>query len=344
MSRVKHVVRDAIGLGLAAARITRPRARHAGRLVVVTFHRVLPEALRRQYPYPNLAVTPEELSWYLDYFRGHYTCGTLAECHARHVRGERPEWPLLAITFDDGQLDNHEHALPVLDAVGLKASFFIPTGHVERSEPIWHDRLGFAVLAAGRSEAALAELRALYSASGVGPPEARDPISHAAETAKQMTPAKRADFVAEIERCGGGVGLPAWAGLMQPQQIRQLSEGGHEVGSHTVNHVLLPQCAPEELASELTESRRALEEWTGNAVESFCYPNGDSSADVAAAVGAAGYLRAVTTRWGTNDQSTDPMSLHRCDLDGARVRGVLTGALSEPLLAYRLSGLFPGTI
>lgn len=39
--------------------------------------------------------------------------------------------PVVAITFDDGIWDNHTHALPLLQAAGLSATFFLTTGLIE---------------------------------------------------------------------------------------------------------------------------------------------------------------------------------------------------------------------
>ena len=64
------------------------------------------------------------------------------------------------------------------------------------------------------------------------------------------------------------------------------------IGSHTVSHPLLTQCDRDQLEFELTESRRFLEEVTGQSVSLFAYPAGDYNRGVAEAVKAAGYLAA----------------------------------------------------
>lgn len=47
------------------------------------------------------------------------------------------------------------------------------------------------------------------------------------------------------------------------------------IGSHTVNHVITPNCTLEELDKEIGESKAKLEEWTGKEITCFTYPNGD---------------------------------------------------------------------
>ena len=53
--------------------------------------------------------------------------------------------PILAITFDDGQLDNYQNALPVLERNGVTASFYIPSQTLENTAPLWHDAMATSV-------------------------------------------------------------------------------------------------------------------------------------------------------------------------------------------------------
>lgn len=46
----------------------------------------------------------------------------------------------LSITFDDGYLDNFNHAAPILERLGLPATFFIATGFIGTDQVAWWDR------------------------------------------------------------------------------------------------------------------------------------------------------------------------------------------------------------
>ena len=152
VASLKHLVRDSLAWGLERTGLSGPKPRA---LTIATFHRVLPAELRATYPFPGLAVTPEELDFFLSFFRARYTCGTLAQSWDRFRRGDRPERPLLAITFDDGQQDNVDHALPVLRRHDLKASFYLPSDLIDERRLIWHDRVGFELRAMGESPEAI---------------------------------------------------------------------------------------------------------------------------------------------------------------------------------------------
>ncbi len=313
---LRVLARDTVAALAAASGLTAPRRRHRGRLVVVTFHRVLPRALRDRYPYPNLAVTPDELGWLLSTLAKDYTLGPLSELHARHASGEHPARPFMAVTFDDGQRDNFEHARPVLVRSGVRASFFVPVDAIDRAEPLWHDRLGFAALALGHA----------------------DPLA-LASAAKRRSPAERDALVRRtVERAGAPV--PAWAGMMSWAEVRTLAREGHEIGSHSMSHALLPQCDERALRDEVGRSRSRIEGEIGAPVASFCYPNGDWDRRAADAVRAAGYRRAVGTRWGSNPPGAPALALRRCDVDSRRLRD-RRGACSAALLSLRLSALDP---
>jgi len=73
---------------------------------------------------------------------------------------------------------------------------------------------------------------------------------------------------------------------------------GFEIANHSTNHPNLPDLSPAELAREIGDSRRLLQEWFQQPVRGFCYPFGTFNAAVKDAVRAAGhgYARTVTER------------------------------------------------
>jgi peptidoglycan/xylan/chitin deacetylase (PgdA/CDA1 family) len=304
---VKALARDLVGFALSLSGLTAPARFGRGRLNIATFHRVLPEEHRSRYPYPMLAVTPEELGWFLDFFREHFLCTTMEDAWRLYSLGVHPERPILAITFDDAQLDNFVHARPALEVRDLRATFYVPVEAVDRQEPLWHDRLGFA---------AQGDL---------------------VEEAKRWSPEERARRVAEL----GDVRVPDWARMMTWDQIRRLAAGGHEIGSHSLSHALLPQLDEAAIEREVEGSKARIEERIDRPIQTFCYPNGDADDRSARIVARAGFACAVTTEWGNNDRGADPYRLRRWDMN-SRYSTRRSGALSRARVAWRMSGLHPG--
>lgn len=117
----------------------------------------------------------------------------------------------------------------------------------------------------------------------------------------------------------GSVGTaPRWVARDRPPltladrgQLRALADSGIEIGSHTVNHLRLPELDDAALAAELRDSRAALEDMTGRPVPSFAYPYGAWDRRCADAARAAGYAGACTTRTGWAVRDGDPFSLRR---------------------------------
>jgi peptidoglycan/xylan/chitin deacetylase (PgdA/CDA1 family) len=85
--------------------------------------------------------------------------------------------------------------------------------------------------------------------------------------------------------------LPRMANLTW-DEVREMAHMGHEIGSHTVNHVNLGTASYEEARTELFESKAVLEKQLGRKVSWFAYPFGgrnDLRPEAAALVEEAGY-------------------------------------------------------
>lgn len=332
MARLTSHVRDLVADALWQTRFTAPR--HVGRLSIFTFHRVLPRDCRSDYPHTGLAVTPEELAWALDFFQQYFELRTVSEAFERFSAAERASRPWAAITFDDGQWDNYQYAAPLLEARGLRGTFFVPTANVGTSALLWHDRLGFAVMAAARAKTPLP----VAPKGAATRPSSGDPDA-VCQWAKGLDDDTRRRWVDDVCEAHPGA-APDWARLMSWEELRALASRGHEIGSHSVSHALLPQLNDAVLEHELAESKRVLESKLDITVSSFCYPNGSQDSRVRRAARSAGYRLALTTAWGTNSRQADPWGLRRCDMDSQHLHDS-SGALSVPRLALRLSGLQP---
>lgn len=322
--------------------ITTPERRGRGRLSIVTFHRVLPEADRQAYPFPGLVVTPEELDAFLTYFTEHFDCGSLATQHERYLGGEISARPLLAITFDDAQHDNYSNARPVLARHHVNASFFAPVTAVERQELLWHDRLGFAILTLiKQAHGGRERLTQILAAAGLSASGSHNLVSNVVGAAKELTLEARLRLVEALAEASGTAQAPGFARLMTFEELAELAADGHEIGSHSMTHCLMPECDDHALTYEVAESRHVLQVRLGLPIETFCYPNGNSDARTAHAVAQAGYRRAVTTAWGCNGHEADQFQLRRYDMVAKRVQDS-SGKFVPAILAFRMSGFYPG--
>jgi peptidoglycan/xylan/chitin deacetylase (PgdA/CDA1 family) len=77
-------------------------------------------------------------------------------------------------------------------------------------------------------------------------------------------------------------------------QIRELRDSGWEVGSHTCSHPHLPRLGEAEIATELNESLRRLEEEMAAPCLSLAYPYGEFDERAVRAARDAGYRFAAT--------------------------------------------------
>jgi len=102
--------------------------------VVVAFHRVtdgLPE--------DDLTRGSRDFDRFCEFFRDNFDVISL-DAFVSRLEKRESVGGALAITFDDGYLDNFEVAAPILKRYGLPATFFVTTRFIDSGAVPWWDR------------------------------------------------------------------------------------------------------------------------------------------------------------------------------------------------------------
>lgn len=98
---------------------------------------------------------------------------------------------------------------------------------------------------------------------------------------------------------------------LSSERIKEMSDYGIDIESHTATHSHLNQLTYEEQLKELKDSKEKIESITGKKVLSVAYPYGDLDENSIKAVKEAGYSLAFTTNLGYSDREDDPFKLDR---------------------------------
>jgi len=296
------------------------RAGGAPRLLVLTYHRILPAADERSFTEePGMLVTPESLALHLDLLGEHFTFYKLSDWINDKNTGATLPQRACAITFDDGWADNYEFAYPVLQKQAVPATIYLVSDMLGTAEMFWPERLaGVLTAIASRhpeewSHPALDWLHAAHTSypfSGVTPTP--EQISDIIASAKSLPDEEIHQRLDTIEAETGAAPDEQAAPLLSWEQVSEMTASGLvEAGSHTCRHIRLnADISDDVLLEEIINSKKSIERHTGQAISSFCFPNGDFSPRALSIV-RQHYASAVTTCTGWNTADTDSHRLNR---------------------------------
>jgi len=315
--------------------------------VILMYHRV---AVERSDPW-GLCVSPMHFEEHLDVLRRHRHVVSMTELHRRVLAGDVAP-ATVALTFDDGYVDNLLAAEPLLRQYDVPATLFVSSGYTDRGCEYWWDELERILLAPGDLPArmmvplpggphtldlgasahysvAAAERHSRWRAYLSEPPTER----HAAflATWEQLVTLHDAEQWSALRSLLDAAGrAPAMRPTCRPMtagEIGTLARGGViEIGAHTLTHPALPALSPREQEAEIRDGAAALEAILGHPVRGFSYPHGRFTEDTVRIVRDAGFAYACA---GVPDRPTalEPFTLGRVgvpDCDGDALLAMLT--------------------
>lgn len=292
------------------------RACLAGRAVILRYHSVSTVADGTHLCLdPGLAVAPDRFDLQCAYLKRHYRVLSLDEMVSRLAEGKPLPPKSVALTFDDGYLDNYTRAFPILQRHGLNATFYVTTNCIDNREVLWTGLLRFVIFT---TTVPVLETREpiAFRLPLRTPVERREAFTKLIVTMKNIPTERRLALLEAVREAGGITDLsPLGSIMMSWEQVREMHRAGMIFGAHTLSHPNLPNATPNEAEREIFGSRDALAEQIGERVLHFSYPNGRGSAHLTEAIKSmvrrAEFVSATTSVTGSVQPADDPFALKR---------------------------------
>lgn len=291
------------------------RACLAGRAVILRYHSVSSaEDGTHLCLDPGLAVLPGDFDRQCAYLARHYRVLSLDEMVDRLEAGEALPPKSVALTFDDGYLDNYTRAFPILLKHGLNATFYVSTGCIDNRVILWTGMLRFCVFT---STVPVLEIPGplAFRLPIATPEQRREAFTRLIITMKNIPTSDRLALLEAIRRAAGIEDVtPLKSIMMSWGQVEEMHRAGMIFGAHTITHPNLPNATPGEARTEIFGSRDELAEHVGP-VRHFSYPNGRGSAHLTDAVKGlvreAGFDSSTTSITGSVLPGDDLLALKR---------------------------------
>jgi peptidoglycan/xylan/chitin deacetylase (PgdA/CDA1 family) len=214
---------------------------------------------------------------------------------------------IATIQFDDGYKDNLYYAAPIMEKYNVKASLYVVTDCIDHNVPTWthileHLFLHTRVL---KFDTALIFLPNEYRFQHFGSKkEQLDFAQRLKAYLKTIDHLSRSEVMNSIEQQYHDVELPEL--MMDWNDIRQLSNAGHYIGSHTQTHAMLGTIKEHQLIkNELVNSQKRIENELGYIPLSISYPVGSYNKEVIELSKQAGYKLGLAVKQYTYDPETD---------------------------------------
>jgi peptidoglycan/xylan/chitin deacetylase (PgdA/CDA1 family) len=276
------------------------------RLLILTWHNVEPTWYQPQRP----GAGARGLTHQLKRLRQLATVVPLTSALDALSNGEALPPRAVAITFDDGYRDNLDLAAPLLQELGLMATFFLIPGVLSREVDPWWERAAWAITNSQRPTVTWAE-RTLPTRGREG----YRSILWAASHLKTLDRSHLQEALAELLGLLEPGGKPDLYELfLDWDGARRLAQQGFDIGSHTLHHMVLSRESHEEQVRDLASSRAELERELGMPIELVAYPSGtrdDYDARTIDAAEKAGYRFGLAAHAGIHSRGKPPYAVPR---------------------------------
>jgi len=285
----------------------------------------------------DLAVSPENFEAHLQILQENYNLVSTDELNVR-LQKNKIKNKSIAVTFDDGLLNNYELARPLLEKYHIPATFFITDDNIGRQKLFWWDELEEIIL---HSENLPSEFRINFFGEDInfslgGESKLTSELKYQHQTFIAYQPTtKRSQLYYDLWEICSPLTAPdqqkiidlikEWAGTeivkgndvcMTWDQVVDLSRSElFTIGGHTHSHPSLFDHDIDYQRQEINSNKLFLESKLGHKINSFAYPSGRFDDNSLKVIKESGYFGAYTTKLGPVKNHNNLIQINRCQVN-----------------------------
>lgn len=282
----------------------------------------------------ELAVSEKNFSTHLQVLKKKYTIVSIDEL-ADALISKKLKHKVIAITFDDGYLNNYTTARLILEQFNVPASFFITDTNLISQQPFWWDELEQIIIHSEKlpqkftlnnhSENIIFDLENEFELNdsiknkhagfiAYEPPTLRASLYF--KLWQLMSPLLQNDQEAIMNQ------IRKWAGVEQNrlplercmtlEQLKHLAQNKiFTIGAHTKSHPALSHHSRAKQSEEIWSNKSFLEAELKMGIDYFAYPSGNFNIETLQLVKELGFKAAFTTNPQSVKGKTDVFRINR---------------------------------
>ncbi|MBN2512080.1 MAG: polysaccharide deacetylase family protein [Sedimentisphaerales bacterium] len=221
----------------------------------------------------------------------------------------------VAITFDDGFLNNYTLAYPLLKQLHLPATIFLITDCIETGQPPWFIKFRYAFQTTRKEmiEVTCAgETLTLPLTTEENRLESSNIMMQDLRTRENDARKEMLESLFHLLEVDDFTALDGM--MLHWEQIREMSRHGISFGAHTASHPVMSRISLPEAEHEVRVSMEVIQSHLGQKVATFAYPFGRINhyrPEIAAILQKCGITCAVTTEHAASNHASSLYELGR---------------------------------
>ena len=230
------------------------------------------------------------------------------------------------ITFDDGWIDFHDAAYPILSKLKIPATVYLTTGFVSSKCSYWQERLNNLLLQILANKKVFLKKDDIISipeinlklkdliAKSEGKPVIFKFIGYLKQFTHDIISKTISDLEESLKEHSIIINENENRSFVNWDEINSIKDPNISFGSHTVNHMILTNEQTNVVKDEINKSKEVIEKETGRNVLYFCFPNGNYNDGIKKIVSKS-YKSACTTKAGFVSKESDIYGLNRIGIN-----------------------------